>query len=62
MIEKITNKTIVQLGLITGIVFLLYNGLEGWGWLTLLLFLSGGIDLESNKNESIKKENVDSKD
>lgn len=53
MIEKITNQTIVQLGLITGIVFLSYNAHEGWGWLTLLLFLS------SIKLESDKKENVD---
>jgi hypothetical protein len=54
MIEKITNQTIVQLGLITGIVFLSYNGHEGWGWLTLLLFLSS-IKLESDKKENVNQ-------
>jgi hypothetical protein len=36
--EKITNKTILQVALIAGIVILAAMGLEGWGWLTFALF------------------------
>jgi hypothetical protein len=37
MIEKITNKTILQVSLIAGIVTLSSMGLDGWGWLVFLL-------------------------
>jgi len=41
--EKITNKTIVQLGLIIGIVTLSILGVNGWGWLVFLLFISASV-------------------
>ena len=34
---KITNRTIFQIALITGIVILAYNQLDGWGWLVFAL-------------------------
>ena len=37
MREKITNTTILQIALITGIVILASMGLEGWGWLVFAL-------------------------
>jgi hypothetical protein len=51
--EKITNKTIVQLGLITGIVTLCALKVEGWGWLMSLLFLSG-FDFDTIKSKTEK--------
>jgi len=36
--EKITNKTILQIALIAGIVILASMGIDGWGWLTVALF------------------------
>jgi hypothetical protein len=39
--EKITNKTLVQIALIVGIIILLSLGINGWGWFMLLLVLSG---------------------
>jgi hypothetical protein len=38
MIEKITNKTILQVALVAGVVTLASMGLDGWGWLVFLLF------------------------
>lgn len=40
MNEKITNRTLLQLGLIAGITTLAFVGVEGWGWLVFLLFLT----------------------
>jgi hypothetical protein len=37
MKEKITNTTIVQVVLITGVVILASIGVEGWGWLVFAL-------------------------
>jgi hypothetical protein len=37
MKEKITNTTILQVALITGIVILASTGVEGWGWLVFAL-------------------------
>jgi len=37
MNEKITNRTLLQLGLITGITILAFAGVEGWGWLLFVL-------------------------
>ena len=34
---KITNRTILQVALITGIIILAYNQLDGWGWLVFVL-------------------------
>jgi hypothetical protein len=39
MNEKITNKTLVQIALITGVIILASLGVEGWGWLIFILFL-----------------------
>ncbi len=36
----IKSLRILQLALISGIVFLSANGLQGWGWLMLILFLT----------------------
>jgi hypothetical protein len=40
MNEKITNKTILQLGLIAGITILAFAGVEGWGWLVFALIFT----------------------
>lgn len=37
MNEKISNKTILQLGLIAGITTLAFVGVDGWGWLVFAL-------------------------
>jgi hypothetical protein len=37
MNEKITNKTLLQLGLIAGITILAFAGVNGWGWLVFAL-------------------------
>jgi hypothetical protein len=37
MKEKITNTTILQVALITGIVILASAGVDGWGWLVFAL-------------------------
>ncbi len=39
-IEKITNKTLLQLGLVVGITILAYTGVAGWGWLVFALILT----------------------
>lgn len=36
----ISSLRILQLALVGGIVFLSANGLEGWGWLVFILFLT----------------------
>jgi hypothetical protein len=40
MNDKITNKTLVQIALITGVVVLASLGVNGWGWLIFLLFIT----------------------
>jgi len=40
MSDKITNKTLVQIALITGVVVLASLGVNGWGWLIFLLFIT----------------------
>jgi hypothetical protein len=40
MNDKITNKTLVQIALITGVVVLASLGVNGWGWLVFLLFIT----------------------
>jgi hypothetical protein len=40
MNDKITNKTLVQIALITGVVVLASLGVSGWGWLIFLLFIT----------------------
>jgi len=40
MNEKITNKTILQVALVAGIVIIASMGLEGWGWLVFALLLT----------------------
>lgn len=40
MNEKITNKTILQLGLIAGITTLAFVGVSGWGWLVFALIIT----------------------
>jgi hypothetical protein len=40
MNEKITNKTILQIVLVAGIVIIASMGLEGWGWLVFALLLT----------------------
>ena len=37
MKEKITNKTILQVALITGLVILASMNAQGWGWLVFAL-------------------------
>lgn len=39
MNDKLTWSNILDVLLIVGIVILAYNNRDGWGWLTLLLFL-----------------------
>lgn len=39
---KIDTKLLVQLALIGGIVYLASHDMEGWGWLTAVLFLTLG--------------------
>jgi hypothetical protein len=36
----ISSLRILQLALVGGIVYLAANGLEGWGWLVFILFIS----------------------
>lgn len=36
----ISSLRILQLALVGGIVFLAANGLDGWGWLVFILFLT----------------------
>jgi fatty acid desaturase len=40
MNEKITNKTILQVSLVAGVVTLASFGVAGWGWLILALLLT----------------------
>lgn len=40
MNEKISNKTILQLGLIAGITTLALADVTGWGWLVFALFIT----------------------
>ena len=40
MKEKITNKTLVQIALISGVVILASLGVNGWGWLIFLLVIT----------------------
>jgi len=35
-----TPTKLLQLALVGGVVFLAANGLEGWGWLVFILFLT----------------------
>ena len=39
MRDKLTWSNLLDVLLIVGIVFLAYHNSDGWGWLTLLLFL-----------------------
>jgi len=39
MIE-INPKTLLQIALVAGIVYLASYGIDGWGWLTFALFLT----------------------
>jgi hypothetical protein len=36
----ISSLRILQLALVGGIVFLAANGIDGWGWLVFILFLT----------------------
>jgi hypothetical protein len=36
----ISSLRILQLALVGGIVFLATNGIDGWGWLVFILFLT----------------------
>jgi hypothetical protein len=40
MNEKITNKTIVQIALVAGIVTLASLSVNGWGWLVFALLVT----------------------
>jgi hypothetical protein len=40
MNEKITNKTILQIALVLGVVTLASFGVDGWGWLVFALLLT----------------------
>ena len=40
MNEKITNKTIVQIALVAGIVTLASLNVAGWGWLVFALLIT----------------------
>ena len=40
MNEKITNKTILQVSLVAGVVILASFGVAGWGWLIFALLLT----------------------
>ena len=35
-----TSMRLLQLAMVGGIVYLASNGLEGWGWLVFILFVS----------------------
>lgn len=35
-----TGKAAIQIALVIGIIILMYNNLQGWGWLILLLLLT----------------------
>jgi len=35
-----TSMRLLQLAMVGGIVYLASNGLEGWGWLVFLLFIT----------------------
>ncbi len=40
--EKANNNGLVDAALVLGICYLISNGLDGWGWLILILALRNG--------------------
>jgi hypothetical protein len=42
MLDKIING-LIDLALVLGIIFLIYNQRDGWGWLVLILVIKLGL-------------------
>jgi len=40
--EKANNNGLVDAALVLGVCYLVSNGLDGWGWLILILALRNG--------------------
>lgn len=38
--KKLDNLTILQIALVTGVVILASNNIEGWGWLVFALLIT----------------------